>query len=448
MKTIILTLLMLLSIRSFAQNEYNNCYFGETVGLNFNSNPPTVLFNSALLSESQYATFSDNSGNLLFYTNGNIVWNKQHQIMENGNINIGFYASNIIIIPFTNDNQKYYIVNIADNGGLYSLKYSVVDLSFNSGLGKITIKDILIKNDVSPMTACIKNTNNNDYWLITKEGWNENLPTNLYVFSITNAGISSTFISTITTSISIGMSIMPSIDGSKIVLYSVISGSIGQHQISIWNFNRSTGSLANSLTFDLTFENLTNAVLSPDNTKLYVPPYQFNLQAGSIANILNSKIKVFPQIPEQSGLQIMPDGKIYIFNYDLTYLDVINEPNNLGTLCNYTENAVSLSTYHCFGDFPRIITPFVINQIKILVNNNCIEETTLFQINNTTNIQSVLWNFGDSQTSTEINPSHAYASAGTYTVTLEVTFIDNSTQTITKTIEIFNKLSIMTIEHE
>jgi hypothetical protein len=83
----------------------------------------------------------------------------------------------------------------------------------------------------------------------------------------------------------------------------------------------------------------------------------------------------------------------------------------------------------------------------IEANNFCLGELTTFSVS-FTNIQSVLWHFGDSQTSTELNPTHTYASAGTYTVTLEVTFTDNSTQTVTKDIEIFDKPLKPIIEHE
>lgn len=37
-----------------------------------------------------------------------------------------------------------------------------------------------------------------------------------------------------------------------------------------------------------------------------------------------------------------------------------------------------------------------------------------------------LWDFGDGETSTEINPVHVYAAAGTYTVTLSITLAGNT----------------------
>ena len=40
---------------------------------------------------------------------------------------------------------------------------------------------------------------------------------------------------------------------------------------------------------------------------------------------------------------------------------------------------------------------------------------------NSTNVTSRSWTFGDGGTSTQLNPSHQYSSTGTYTVTLTVT---------------------------
>lgn len=49
---------------------------------------------------------------------------------------------------------------------------------------------------------------------------------------------------------------------------------------------------------------------------------------------------------------------------------------------------------------------------------------------------SYLWDFGDSQTSTQSDPSHTFNSTGTYTVRLTITDADNQTQTITSTITV------------
>ena len=53
-----------------------------------------------------------------------------------------------------------------------------------------------------------------------------------------------------------------------------------------------------------------------------------------------------------------------------------------------------------------------------------VSDLTVTFTNNSTNAVSSSWNFGDGNTSTEDNPTHTYASGGTYTVVLTVTSAD------------------------
>ena len=72
----------------------------------------------------------------------------------------------------------------------------------------------------------------------------------------------------------------------------------------------------------------------------------------------------------------------------------------------------------------------------------CLGEPTQFTSTSTTNpsgqqINSYQWNFGDGQTSNQQNPSHQYASAGNYTVTLTVSTGGHCTSTKTQTVTVY-----------
>lgn len=98
-----------------AQKESSYWYFGDNCGLRFSDSNVTVL-NDGQLTAPACASISDRFGNLLFYTDGNTVWNRYHNIMGNGN-NISVYNKSLfnfvcIIVPCPNDTQIYYIFNI------------------------------------------------------------------------------------------------------------------------------------------------------------------------------------------------------------------------------------------------------------------------------------------------------------------------------------------------
>ena len=152
-----------------------------------------------------------------------------------------------------------------------------------------------------------------------------------------------------------------------------------------------------------------------------------------------------------SDMQLGIDGKIY-HAYSIgsaREINIIHNPNILGIGCNYEANAIPLT--NAGVNLPIFIDTWFSNnycKFDFVSENYCLTDNTVFTLTNFNGVQSVSWDFGDGQTSVAINPTHAYTNAGTYTVTLEVTLSDNTSQTITKTIEIFNKPSNFLIEHD
>jgi len=68
----------------FSQYETSHWFFGYNAGLNFQSGSPVVEPGGQIQTEEGCSSISDVCGNLLFYTNGVTVYNKNHQVMQNG----------------------------------------------------------------------------------------------------------------------------------------------------------------------------------------------------------------------------------------------------------------------------------------------------------------------------------------------------------------------------
>ncbi|WP_179376248.1 hypothetical protein [Winogradskyella wichelsiae] len=87
MKKIFLVLLVLsTSTHLFAQSEASFWYFGYNAGLRFNAQSSTVtaITDGQINTLEGCTSIADEDGNLLFYSDGRTVWNRNHQIMQNG----------------------------------------------------------------------------------------------------------------------------------------------------------------------------------------------------------------------------------------------------------------------------------------------------------------------------------------------------------------------------
>ena len=145
---ILLSFIVVFTAEISAQNQANWWFFGAYAGLNFNSmstgaNPiPTAVNNGAMRTTEGCASISDASGNLLFYTDGITVWDSRHQTMPNGTglMGNGSSTQSGVIVPDPVNKKKYFVFT-ADHGGAgiihRGLRYSVVDMSLNSGFGDV-----------------------------------------------------------------------------------------------------------------------------------------------------------------------------------------------------------------------------------------------------------------------------------------------------------------------
>ena len=84
MKINLLIFILCLQQLLFAQKEGNIWYFGKNAGIDFNSGVPVALKDGALSTREGCASICNAKGEILFYTDGISVWDRNHKIMPNG----------------------------------------------------------------------------------------------------------------------------------------------------------------------------------------------------------------------------------------------------------------------------------------------------------------------------------------------------------------------------
>jgi len=406
---------------SHAQGEANIWYFGQNAGLDFNSGSPVALTNGQLVTDEGCATISNSSGQLLFYTDGITVYNKNHVVMINGNGLMGHPSStqSATIIQKPGSNNLYYIFTTDNEHDPNGFRYSIVDINLDGGNGAVTTdKNVLVYTPTIENLGITKHGNGQDYWIIT-HGWNSN---NFIAYQLTSAGLNLTPVVTTIGQVITGsptdyvaagtIKISPS--GSKLAFTSV--SDIAQ----LFNFDNLTGILSNGTTLSSEGGDLYGAAFSPDESLLYISNtfgtiHQFNLNATDIPNseftIYNGDIL--------GQMQVGPDNKIYVAFGSSFYLGVINNPNLYGVSCNFQRNGFYLNGKKSKLGLPSFNQSFFFIP-AIQLSNACINQNTTFQFSTNQTVTSANWNFGDGTTSSAIQPNHAYTSAGNYTVSVTI----------------------------
>ncbi|MES2591380.1 MAG: T9SS type A sorting domain-containing protein [Bacteroidota bacterium] len=370
MKTANVIVLLLISLNIFGQKYGNIWQFEKGAGIDFNSCTPTYISNGRNAGYEGVSCISDTSGQILFYTNSDTVWNKLNASMPNGIlINSGGTLSQVIILPKPLSNSLYYVITTKVQAqGSLTLQYHIVDMSLNSGLGDVSSKNnILSTLNITEQIAATLHSNGTDIWLMSHEyGSNHFL-----AYLITSSGITSTPVIS-----SVGAAQMPcsnntnargeikfSPNGTKIAFNGNGIGPGGgintdsTNILALFDFDNTTGIVSNPINLPYSRGDYGLA-FSPDNSKLYGTTwkasnftladsnylYQFDLLSGDSLTIANSKKIIFSQpIMEIFGdLKAAPDGKVYVARYQSGYLGVINSPNQAGTACNYISNGFYL----------------------------------------------------------------------------------------------------------
>ena len=371
---------------TYAQNESNFWYFGSAAALDFSGPNPVAVAGSAMSTSEGCASISDKTtGQLLFYTDGLTIYNRNNIQMPNGSglLGDGSSTQSAIIVPNPVSSNLFYVFTVAAQaaGGL---TYSVVDMTLQGGLGDVNgTKNVQLIDTTTEKVTAVMHCNGHDIWVIAHK-YSSNA---YYSYLITNAGIQAPVITNI--GVYIGVQggfggqeetigyLKASPNGKKIAS----SNWVNVNKMEIFDFNNSTGVLSNVITDTYppnNFDGPYGVCFSPDNSKVYfgIFPdriFQYDLNAGSPAAILASKYTVVQNVALTiGGLGLAKNGKIYISTSNLSTLDVINTPNVVGVGCGYQATAVNLGAGMAIFGLPTFIESFFDNTAALLGNDTSV----------------------------------------------------------------------------
>jgi hypothetical protein len=146
----------------------------DSIGLNYNSGIPVEYLLCPMDSFGWGATavMCDTNGDLLFYSNGDSVWNKNHQTMPNGVGGHSYEQSHqsALSLPKPGSSNIYYIFTSRMFRTPNPMFYYTIDMNGNNGFGEvIDIDTIPIGWDASDQLAAVYHKNKTDIWLVVRK---------------------------------------------------------------------------------------------------------------------------------------------------------------------------------------------------------------------------------------------------------------------------------------
>ncbi|MCC3153366.1 gliding motility-associated C-terminal domain-containing protein [Hymenobacter sp. BT770] len=453
MRLCTLVILLIGGFQAWAQGENNHWAFTLSQGLSFTPSGPVFESSAMVVVSEANATISDAQGQRLFYTNGVTVWDRQGQRMTNAcascNGAEGVLSGHIssakgtLIVKKPGSTQLYYIftTDALENQFAGGLTYTEVDMSLRGGLGGITaVQNVrlptpTLTGKVTEGIAGMQHANRRDVWvLVHGQGANDSF----YSFLVTAAGVSAAPVASRVGNVGNRLSIMKfAPDGRRLARCGGLAA-----PIELFDFSSTTGQVSNLQEIAPARSSAYRGDLefSPDARKLYTKEsdinasgastanenvcLQFDLQAGSVAAIQNSRL-VFEKGFYYYYLELGPDGRIY--TSPLPHVGVIDRPNRRGSAASFRALGVPLPNGAGFISSIQNIVRMQPPALDFMAETACAGSTVQFApYDIPTGTGPLTWTFYDPATGIAdsvqgVNATRTYPTAGTFSVTLSTT---------------------------
>ncbi|WP_410877789.1 hypothetical protein [Myroides sp. DW712] len=452
----IVMFVLLFSLPVFAQKQANNWFFGRKAGLTWNttqtvtgtaiygttepkqlSNIPTNLPGSQMTTSEGCFSLSDEEGNLLFYSSGMAIWNRNHQVMQNGTGLTGHDSSaqSGIIVPYPGSKTKYIAVCIGQYGQSTNqgdragrLTYSVIDMTLDNGLGAVIEKNIPLINfnpTIGESITSIRHANGRDFWIVapargrnpylnawlaTPEGIVADTPV-ISAFPLNSGTTGDVFTAS-------GY-IKFSPDGKHFAWATNFTS-----QLFVGSFDTRTGKMTKSQTlrwnhaYGVEFSNSGKYLyVRAVNALNYMRVYEFeDLLAHGEA--VTKKLEI--NNTGTGSLQMGPDGRIYLNMVGNNFMYIIDNPEEMNNLRIYRVS--SMFTGSSELGLPSFAASwFAIDDFKSTI---CLGEDAVYRVSSSTGKIMIDFDEGEGKQIMDVPLNgeirHRFKKPGAYLVTVEL----------------------------
>ncbi len=398
MKTLRNMLMLMCTLQILAVNAQFtnwNWTFGDSCGIKFNAAGIDSFYQTSVNARGTCVSISDSVGQLLFYASSahylsyisattnqfGVVNKRDHQLMQNGlSIKTSLWYHEMVLVPDPGVSNQFYLftagVTSTTNPGL---RYSLIDLNQNNGLGAVTQKNVMLDpHPINDGLLAIRHGNGRDWWIIHKR--REFLSDTMFSYLVTPTGIIGQVPQKIGSLVESGFyrfAINP--QGN------LIAGVSMYGKLELFDFDRCTGQLSNHryirdapLPTADERDYFWSGEFSANGRYLYVgtanaTAYLFQFDVLD-SNIFGSRVTLDSiDVPLYPGGELRrgPDNRIYRaiawnngvqFNYPYpdsawnvynTHLSVINHPDSAGPACDYQPFSVYLPNCRTYLGLPN-----------------------------------------------------------------------------------------------
>jgi len=425
---------LLLAQQSVAQKQNNQWRFGTSGTVNFNTSPPSPDTGAVISTGEGSASVADrNTGELLFYSDGVRVWNRENQVMPNGGGLRGGSAQLLssttaaVIVPRPSNVSQYYLITIDEGatGTSLGVNYNLIDMNLDEGRGDVVSgqKNVFLFATGSEKLEVVPAGDGQSFWLITRKDTE-----GFFAFRITASGIQGTPVFSPLGDSNPAGHMKMNRQFNQLAMGNTSLGAGSICSIRLYDFDNSTGVFSNERIWTYTFSiSLIYGVeFSPSGKFLYISNLerlvQYDISLANTTEIQNSGQIIAPV--SAASLQLGPDNRIYA---NVGALGVIPCPDKPAPSCGFEFNPVENPTGGGGYGLPKWVyysddLPGNPKTNAVVYRDSCLGRPVQFRLKDTTGITSVSWNFGDPASGSNNSASgnqatHVFSQEGVFKVT-------------------------------